>query len=312
MSVMGKNTGTDLVPATSDALAERPTVAQLGALFALSIPNPNTRAAYVGDVARFAEWAEVHGVETLDADPVVLDAYRGHLLDAGHSPATVARSLSALARFYRFAQSRGAVARSPFADGMVSRPRFSSDSQELGLDKSEAKAILGAARTSSPRDLALVLLLVSTGLRVSEACALDVSDLHDERGHHAATIRAGKGGKTRRVAVPPTLYQALVDHLDGREAGPVFVGRNGAALTRRAVQAIVKRLAERAGVDPAKVHPHTFRHAFVTFALDAAVPLPRVPGAGGHSDPRTTQRYTRARQTLDGHAAYAVAVALAS
>jgi site-specific recombinase XerD len=73
----------------------------------------------------------------------------------------------------------------------------------------------------------------------------------------------------------------------------------------------VKRLAVSAGIDPAKVHPHTFRHAFVTFALDADVPLHRVQDAAGHADPRTTQRYNRARQNLDGHAAYAVAVALA-
>jgi site-specific recombinase XerD len=309
---MRTRASTALVPATSTALGERPTTGQLAALFALSIPNPNTCEAYTGDVARFTEWATSRGIaDVLAADPVVLDAYRGDLLEAGHSPATVARSLSALARFYRFAQSRGAVGRSPFADGMVSRPRFSSDSQELGLDKSEAKSILEAARASSARDHALVLLLVSTGLRVSEACALEVSDIHDERGHHAATIRAGKGGKTRKVALPSTLYGALLAHLDGREAGPVFKGRTGAPLTRRGVQAIVKRLAVSAGIDPAKVHPHTFRHAFVTFALDADVPLHRVQDAAGHADPRTTQRYNRARQNLDGHAAYAVAVALA-
>ena len=91
---------------------------------------------------------------------------------------------------------------------------------------------------------------------------------------------------------------------------PIFPGANSARLDRHAASRIVRRVARRAGISK-PVGPHTLRHAFITAALDAGVPLRDVQEAASHSDPRTTMRYDRARVSLDRHATYIVATFLA-
>jgi integrase/recombinase XerD len=88
-------------------------------------------------------------------------------------------------------------------------------------------------------------------------------------------------------------------------AGPVFVAGDGRRLDRHGAARIVRRVARRAGIAK-PIGPHTLRHAFITAALDAAVPLRNVQEAASHADPRTTTRYDRARVSLDRHATYIV------
>jgi integrase/recombinase XerD len=90
----------------------------------------------------------------------------------------------------------------------------------------------------------------------------------------------------------------------------LFVAVAGGRLDRHAAARIVRRLARRAGITK-RVGPHTLRHAFITAALDAGVPLRDVQQAASHADRRTTMRYDRARQSLDRHATYIVAAFIA-
>ena len=92
--------------------------------------------------------------------------------------------------------------------------------------------------------------------------------------------------------------------------GPIFLDANGERLDRHAAGRIVRRVARRAGIGK-RVGPHTLRHAFITAALDAGVPLRDVQEAASHADPRTTMRYDRGRQSLDRHATYIVATFIA-
>jgi integrase/recombinase XerD len=97
------------------------------------------------------------------------------------------------------------------------------------------------------------------------------------------------------------------------KGAPLFITRSGRRMDRQAAWKMVKRLARAAGVEGA-VSPHSFRHGFVTCALDAGAPLHVVQDAAGHADPRTTQRYNRARHShsLDGHATYTLATYVAA
>jgi integrase/recombinase XerD len=95
-----------------------------------------------------------------------------------------------------------------------------------------------------------------------------------------------------------------------RAGGPLFVAATGQRLSRHAADRTVKRLARRAGIGK-RISPHSLRHSFITAALDAGVPLRDVQDAASHSDPRTTMRYDRRRQSLDRHATYVVAAFLA-
>jgi site-specific recombinase XerD len=95
-----------------------------------------------------------------------------------------------------------------------------------------------------------------------------------------------------------------------RSEGPIFRDDDGERLDRHAASRVVKRVARRAGITK-RVGPHTLRHAFITAALDAGVPLRDVQEAASHADPRTTMRYDRARVSLDRHATYIVATFIA-
>ena len=131
-----------------------------------------------------------------------------------------------------------------------------------------------------------------------------------ERGHRTLVITR-KGGKVVTIPLAPRTARAIDLAVGERGDGPLFLTRDGRRLDRHGAGRIVRRLARRAGIAKA-VGPHTLRHAFITAALDAGVPLRDVQEAASHADPRTTMRYDRARGSLDRHATYTVAAYLAS
>jgi integrase/recombinase XerD len=112
------------------------------------------------------------------------------------------------------------------------------------------------------------------------------------------------------VPLAPRTARAIDLAVGGRCDGPIFVGVDGKRIDRHAAGRIVRRIARRAGI-ATRVGPHTLRHAFITAALDAGVPLRDVQEAASHFDPRTTMRYDRGRVSLDRHATYIVATFLA-
>ena len=114
------------------------------------------------------------------------------------------------------------------------------------------------------------------------------------------------GRQDRHDPAAPRTARAIDLAIGERIDGPIFLGPDGQRLDRHAAGRIVRRVARRAGITK-KVGPHTLRHAFITAALDAGVPLRDVQEAASHADPRTTMRYDRARVSLDRHATYVAA-----
>jgi len=151
--------------------------------------------------------------------------------------------------------------------------------------------------------------LALNGLRVSEATGADIEALGLERGHRTLTI-VRKGGKVVTIPLAPRTARAVDLAVGERREGPIFLGGDGARLDRHGAGRIVRRVARRAGITKS-VSPHTLRHAFITAALDAGVPLRDVQEAASHADPRTTMRYDRARVSLDSHVTYIVAAFVA-
>jgi integrase len=128
-------------------------------------------------------------------------------------------------------------------------------------------------------------------------------------GRRLADASAGgsrKGGKVVTIPLAPRTARAIDLATGERSNGPIFLTADGRRLDRHGAGRIVRRVARRAGISK-KVSPHTLRHAFITAALDAGVPLRDVQEAASHADPRTTMRYDRARCSLDRHATYIVA-----
>jgi integrase len=170
-------------------------------------------------------------------------------------------------------------------------------------------ALLVAAGLGPAPEHALISLLAVNGLRVSEATGANIEALGLERGHRTLTILR-KGGKVVTVPLAPRTARAIDLAIGERSKGPVFVGPDGQRLDRHGAARIVHRVTRRAGITK-PVGPHTLRHAFITAALDAGVPLRDVQEAASHADPRTTMRYDRARVSLDRHATYVVAAFIA-
>ena len=191
----------------------------------------------------------------------------------------------------------------------VRRPRLDYESPATGLDRNEVGALLVAAGLAGARDHALISLLALNGLRVSEAIGAAIENLGLERGHRTLRILR-KGGKVVTIPLAPRTARAIDLAVGERCEGPIFVGTDGRPIDRHAAGRIVRRIARRAGIAK-RVGPHTLRHAFITAALDAGVPLRDVQEAASHADPRTTMRYDRARVSLDRHATYVVATFLA-
>jgi integrase/recombinase XerD len=144
---------------------------------------------------------------------------------------------------------------------------------------------------------------------VSETTGANTEALGQERGHRTLTI-IRKGGRVVTIPLAPRTARAIDLAIGERSEGPLFLTPDGRRLDRHGAARMVRRVARRAAISKA-IGPHTLRHAFITAALDAGVPLRDVQEAAAHADPRTTMRYDRARASLDRHATYVVAAYLA-
>ncbi|MEY4760728.1 MAG: hypothetical protein RLZZ200_584, partial [Pseudomonadota bacterium] len=231
------------------------------------------------------DWAEV------DGQHIRRFAARSHA--GGLSPRSVQRRLSAVRSFYRFLIREGLVKHNPGID--VRAPK-SAKRLPRTLDADQMGRLLDQ-KPDEPlgvRDLAIMELLYSSGLRLAELVSLDLSSL-DLADHTVRVI--GKGNKTRIVPVGSKARDALEGWLAERAglASPdtqaLFVGRNGRRLGARAVQLRVASVSRQQGLQVG-VHPHLFRHSFATHLLESSHDLRGVQELLGHSDISTTQVYT--------------------
>jgi integrase/recombinase XerD len=271
--------------------------------FLIGYRNPRTRTAYRYDLAAWFRWCLTQGRDPLGATRTLIETHARWMEElAGARPASVARRLSALGKFYEWCQDEGVLDHDPAK--RVRRPKVSDASQRLGLSREQTRTLLDHA-AERPMDALVVALLLFNGLRASEAAGIQVEHLGQSLGHRTLWLR-GKGDKEVTVPLPPPVLAALDHYLThrGDQPGPLFLNQAGRPLTRQNVDAIIRRLGRRLGLP---LRPHDMRHTAVTLELEAGVPLEEVQDFARHADPRTTQRYNRARHRLDKHASYRLA-----
>ena len=266
-----------------------------------------TREAYALDLRQFTAWCRNQSLPLFAVRRADIESFARDLEAKGRARATVTRRLCTIAGFYKYAVEEELLEHSPAAH--VRRPRLDYESHATALDRNELGALLVAAGLGPPLEHALISLLALNGLRVSEATGADIEQLGLERGHRTLIITR-KGGKVVTIPLAPRTARAIDLATGERSSGPIFPTPDGRRLDRHGAGRIVRRVARRAGIGK-KVSPHTLRHAFITAALDAGVPLRDVQEAASHADPRTTIRYDRARGSLDRHATYIVAAYVA-
>jgi integrase/recombinase XerD len=254
---------------------------------------PKTVEAYRRDLRQLGAYL---GKPVAKATLEELERYTAQLRADGLSGATIARRTAAARSFYRHQQLLGARDDNPAA--AIKLPRRAKPLPKT-LSPGEAERLIQAAAGTQPRalrDQALVELLYGAGLRVSEAIGLDKAgvDLDDR------LVRViGKGGKERVVPIGRHAAQALLGYLargrpylDSRHRPELFLNARGGALTRAGAFLILRKLAEKAGLDPHRVHPHLLRHSFATHLLEGGADLRSVQEMLGHADLSTTELYT--------------------
>lgn len=263
-----------------------------------------TREAYAADLRQWLAWLEQEDVPTFTARRGEVKKWAATLRAAGRANGTIARKLSAVAGFYNEAVDLELMAANPAAG--IKRPKVSQESPRAGLDQPEFERLLATAAAAGPAEDVLVRLLGLNGLRVSEACAIRVQDLGIEDGITTVAI-VGKGGKPARPPLHASTAAAVRRLVDARRLGQTdhVLPYDRFSAKRRVVQ-----LVAAAGITGKRITPHSLRHTFVTLALARGVPLHDVQDSARHADPRTTQRYNRARHNLHNHATFALADAL--
>lgn len=267
-----------------------------------------TRTGYAMDIRIYLRWCVLVGLDPWAAKRAHIELFIRWLEEERHlKPATVSRRLSTVIGFYRSSVIDGYLDGSPAQ--YVRRPKVPFESPTLGLTHLQFEAVIRESR-KRPDDEALIMLLGMLGLRVSEACALDVTSLGWEHGHRTVKV-LGKGGTITLMPLPPMVMRAMEAVIGDRTEGPLLRNKWGQRMQRANAAAIVARLAAKAGVK-GKISPHSLRHTMVTTMLDAGVSLRDVQIAARHADPRTTTRYDRARNNLDRHGVYALAAFMGS
>jgi integrase/recombinase XerD len=265
--------------------------------------------SYALDIRLFRDWCRSVELNPLAVERPHLELFARHLeIERGNAPSTVHRRLSCLRMLYRIMHVDGHIDRNP-AEYIKMPKVFHDEARITGLSRNEMAALVAQARASKPSEAALITMLALLGLRVTEACNVDVEDFQEYERDHRVLRMIGKGGKPATVPLPVPVARAMDAAAAGRSSGPLVLRADGTRMTRRSADRVVKRLAKLAGIVKV-ISPHVLRHGYVTASLDAGIPLRDVQIMARHSDPRMTQRYDRARGNLDRHGNYALAAFL--
>jgi integrase/recombinase XerD len=266
---------------------------------------PNTLQAYRRDLEEFIAFLAGRGETLTTALPATIGDFLGACSQAGLSPASRARRLSAVRQLFHFLVAEGLAGENP-ARGIAGPrrvrplPRTLSVAEVdrlLACARRQAEAAKGRAKLRALRLYALIETLYATGLRVSELVSLPRSVL---TGDGRVLTVTGKGGRERLVPLNGPARAALERYLGAARAFTpslvskwLFVSRGAEGhLTRQGLAVELKELAGQAGLDPCRVSPHVLRHAFASHLLDRGADLRSVQQLLGHADISTTQIYT--------------------
>jgi integrase/recombinase XerD len=272
--------------------------------------SDNTVRAYRRDIEKFAAFAGKRSLDTKGVQRSDVVDFLGNLYRAGLDSRSVARHLVTIRHFFRFALIEGYVEDDPAAT--IESPKFRQSLPEF-LSLEDVNRLLQQPDTDTTvgmRDRAMIEVMYSCGLRVSELCGLRTSDLQAEAGYLRCV---GKGNKERLVpvgkdalaAVQRYLHTARSDLLRDSSSPYLFLNRRSTKVGRITFWKILAQYGRRARLRK-PLSPHMLRHSFATHLLDRGADLRSVQMMLGHSDISTTQIYThvveeRLKQVYKAH-----------
>lgn len=270
--------------------------------------SKNTVVAYMRDYTAFAHFIlRMYDVAPTKVEQYMVERYLAYLYEeCKHAKASQARELSGVKAFFNYLLLNDKIEQSPTE--LVATPKSTRHLPDV-LTVEEVERIINSIpldTTKGKRDRAMLELLYSCGLRVSELTSLRLSDLFFGEGH----IRVmGKGSKQRLVPVGSVARERIMLYMDARKAKDsknkdiLFLSNRGGALTRVMVFYVIRDAVARAGIDKT-VSPHIFRHSFATHLLAGGASIRQVQEMLGHESIETTEIYThldtsRLRETVE-------------
>jgi site-specific recombinase XerD len=275
--------------------------AHLAAVSFLARYSGRTHALYEFQLREWFTWCEEHGLDPLvGVQRAHVELYIRGLGERGLMDSSIVTMMHAVRGFFRFAHIDGLIGADPAVYARL--PKVHRDeSRTQGLDRLELIRFLQVAQTVTVHHGALAFLLGINALRASEAAAVRIEDYAETlRGHRVLRL-VGKGNKPATMPVTVPVLRVLEACRGQRTDGPLILRPvSGNPIDRRDVYRMVARIATAAGI-PRHISPHSLRHAAITNALDAGVPLRDAQILARHADPRTTEHYDRARGNLDRH-----------
>ena len=258
--------------------------------------SPNTLEAYQRDVKKLTDYLDGEGIRLTDMTLEHLQSFAASLHDLGIGAKSQCRILSGVRSFCNFMVRDGRIEDDP--SELLESPQTGKHLPEvLSIEEVDMlEAAIDCTKWEGQRNRAMIEMLFSCGLRVSELVTLKLSDLYlDER-----FIRVlGKGNKERLVPISPRAIDELYMWFDKRNAMKikpgeedyVFLNRRGAHLTRTMVLIFIKDYARDAGIRKT-ISPHTLRHSFATSLLEGGADLRAIQAMLGHESIGTTEIYT--------------------
>tara|TARA_B100000214_G_scaffold252482_1_gene185692 strand:+ start:1307 stop:2203 length:897 start_codon:yes stop_codon:yes gene_type:complete len=253
----------------------------------------NTSLSYNRDLKKLAEFItslNISSYELIDED--ICSAWIGDLYNKGNNPRSIQRHLSSAKGLFRYLKKNGLISSSPF--DLVTAPKTSSNLPDV-LSPEDVEQLLNFKPSSliEIRDMAIIELMYSSGLRVSETVGVNISDFEEDMSFLRVI---GKGTKTRLVPLGRFAINAIKNWLLEREkivrkTDALFLNSQGTRLSVRSVQIRLKALALKQGLPP--IHPHMLRHSFATHMLESSGDLRTIQELLGHSSLSTTQIYTK-------------------
>ncbi len=256
-----------------------------------------TLTAYGGDVEKLRNFIESeYGLQPQQVEHKHIEQFLAHVYDMGLNERSQARVLSGVKAFFKYLLTDDAISANPTQQ--IDGPKVGRKLPEV-LSVEEIESVIAAIDLSKPeghRNKAMIEMLYSCGLRVSELVNLQLSNIYYDKGFLRVI---GKGNKERLVPIGTKAIKALKHYLAGRNTLPVqkeyddtvFLNRRGAKLTTVMVFLIVKDLAVKAGITKT-ISPHTFRHSFATHLVEGGADLRAVQEMLGHESITTTEIYT--------------------
>ena len=279
----------------------RMSTAQLAAVSFLARYSGRTHALYAFQLRQWFAWCEHHGLDPLAGiQRAHVELYIRGLGERGLMDSSVVTMMHGVRGFFRFAHVDGLITADPAVYARL--PKVQRDeSRTQGLDRLELIRFLQVAQTISVHHGALAFLLGINALRASEAAAVHIEHYADTLRGHRVLHLVGKGNKPATMPLTVPVLRVLEACRGQRTSGPLVLRPvSGKPIDRRDAYRMVTRIAKTARI-PRHISPHSLRHAAITNALDAGVPLRDAQILARHADPRTTEHYDRARGNLDRH-----------